>query len=44
MPTVERSRLHVECPDDVHVVTHLLLRRRIDGPPSTGTVASSRSN
>ena len=32
MPTVERSRLHVECPDDVHVVTHLLLRHRIDYP------------
>ena len=32
MPTVERSRLHVEGRDDVHVVKHLLLRHRIDCP------------
>ena len=30
MPTVERSELHVEGRDDVHVVKHLLLRHRID--------------
>ena len=32
MPTVERSRLHVEGRDDVHVVKHLLLRHDIDCP------------
>ena len=32
MPTVERSTLHVEGTDDVHVVKHLLLRHRIDCP------------
>jgi len=32
MPTVERSRLHVEGTDDVHVVKHLLLRHQIDCP------------
>ena len=32
MPTVERSRLHVEGTDDVHVVRHLLLRHGIDCP------------
>ena len=32
MPIVERSELHVEGRDDVHVVKHLLLRHRIDCP------------
>ena len=32
MPTVERSKLHVEGTDDVHVVKHLLLRHGIDCP------------
>ena len=32
MPAVERSELHVEGRDDVHVVKHLLLRHRIDCP------------
>ena len=32
MATIERSRLHVEGRDDVHVVKHLLLRHRIEGP------------
>ena len=32
MAAVERSRLHVEGRDDVHVVKHLLLRHRIDCP------------
>ena len=32
MPTLERSRLHVEGRDDVHVVKHLLLRHGIDCP------------
>ena len=32
MPTVERSSLHVEGTDDVHVVRHLLLRHGIDCP------------
>ena len=32
MPAVERSALHVEGRDDVHVVKHLLLRHRIDCP------------
>ena len=32
MPTPERSTLHVEGTDDVHVVKHLLLRHRIDCP------------
>ena len=32
MPTPERSRLHVEGRDDVHVVKHLLLRHGIDCP------------
>ena len=34
MPAVERSRLHVEGTDDVHVVKHLLLRHGIDCPSS----------
>ena len=32
MSTVERSMLHVEGRDDMHVVKHLLLRHRIDCP------------
>ena len=32
MPTVERSMLHVEGTDDVHIVRHLLLRHEIDCP------------
>ena len=32
MPAVERSNLHVEGTDDVHVVKHLLLRHEIDCP------------
>ena len=32
MPTLERSQLHVEGRDDVHVVKHLLLRHCIDCP------------
>ena len=32
MPTVQRSNLHVEGTDDVHVVKHLLLRHGIDCP------------
>ena len=32
MPAFERSRLHVEGRDDVHVVKHLLLRHDIDCP------------
>ena len=32
MPAVERSTLHVEGRDDVHVVKHLLLRHQIDCP------------
>lgn len=32
MPTLERSNLHVEGPNDVHVVHHLLLRHGIDCP------------
>ena len=32
MPAVERSKLHVEGRDDVHVVKHLLLRHDIDCP------------
>ena len=34
MPTLERSNLHVEGPNDVHVVHHLLLRHGIDCPIS----------
>ena len=34
MPTVERSNLHVEGTNDVHVVHHLLLRHGIDCPIS----------
>lgn len=32
MPAAERSKLHVEGINDVHVVKHLLLRHRIDCP------------
>ena len=32
MPTIERSNLHVEGTDDVHVIKHLLLRHGIDCP------------
>ena len=32
MPTLQRSRLHVEGRDDVHVVKHLLLQHQIDCP------------
>ena len=32
MPTIERSSLHVEGTDDVHVIRHLLLRHGIDCP------------
>ena len=32
MPTIERSNLHVEGNDDMHVVKHLLLRHGIDCP------------
>lgn len=34
MPTIERSNLHVEGDDDMHVVKHLLLRHGIDCPIS----------
>ena len=34
MPTIERSNLHVEGRDDMHVVKHLLLRHEIDCPIS----------
>ncbi len=41
MPTLERSSLHVEGPDDVHTIHHLLLRHGFDCPTKDGKRSDS---